>query len=422
MKKILKIIVAFALSAALLLTGCTGVIGAGGGDLMAEIVPATWPAAPDQLDSKFSADVSDFSWDIFKNSGKNSGNVLISPVSIYLALGMALNGAQGETREAMLEALRSKGLTEEELNTACRDWISFLKQTSGKTQLSVADSIWYRLGFEADKEFLQKNADFFAAAARSLDFNKPEAVETINGWVKDNTKGVIDSIIDKIDADVVMYLINAVYFKGTWQTPFEASKSFDGQFAAPSGSVDVKYMHSESNLSYIDRDGALGVILPYDDGRFSFFAILPAEGTDVRAFLDSLDSASASELLSNLKEGTVNLTLPKFEIAYEDSLINELTDMGMGVAFDPGYADLSGMNASHEKDLYIGEVKHKTFCRVDELGTEAGAVTSVEIPLTAIAPENTVVITFDHPFIYGIMDGDTGLPLFLGLMEDPSKK
>jgi serine protease inhibitor len=411
---------ALVLSSLLFLAGCSGTTAAPV-DLMSGIAPAAWPTAPQGLDDRFQSAVSDFSWDMFKRSSANEGSVLISPASVYLALGMTLNGARGDTREAMLSALHSSGLSEEDLNKACRDWISFLKQTSGKTQLSVADSIWFRQTFEPDKTFLQKNADFFAAAVRRLDFNDPSSVRTINAWVKESTRGVIDSIVDKINADVMMYLINAVYFKGTWLSEFDAADTGDGDFAAPAGSVTVKYMHKTGELAYLDQDRARGVMLPYDDGRFSFFAVLPPEGTDVRAFISSMDGVKASALLAGVKSGRVELSLPKFETEYRDSLKDELSAMGMGLAFDAGSADFSSMNAAHQKNLYIGDVQHKTFCRVDELGTEAGAVTSVEIRLTAAPPQDNIIISFDRPFVYGIMDGATGLPLFIGLMEDPSK-
>ena len=393
----------------------------GGSDLMAGVKAASWPAAPEKLDGRFVSAVSDFSWSFFREASQNKGNVLVSPASVYLALGMALNGADGATRDAMLDALRSKGLTDAEINSFCRDWMNYMRSAGKKTELAIADSIWYRDGYQPDQDYLQRNADFFGAGARRLDFSKPEAIQTINGWVKDATKGTIEKIIDKIDPDVMMYLINAIYFKSVWQTPFDGSDTYDGQFNAPAGPVDVKYMKRDGDLACIDQDGVKGVILPYDDGRFSFVALLPQEGRDARAFIASLDGKGVSSLIASARSTAASLTLPKFEVRFEDSLINEMQALGMGVAFDSNAADFSRMSASHKKELFISEIRHKTFCRVDELGTEASAVTSVEMKLTAM-PIADFQVNFDRSFVYGIVDSVTGAPLFLGVMEDPSAK
>jgi len=390
-------------------------------DLMAQFGNASWPDPPASLDSKFQKSLFNFSWELFLESSRNDDNILISPASVYLALGMAYNGADSTTKQAIAEALRAKGISIEEFNTSCRDYISILNTKGDKTELSIANAIWYRDGFRPDKDFLQKNADYFGAGAKALDFNSPKAVETINGWVREQTRNTIDKIIDQIDADVVMYLMNAVYFKSDWMEPFSASDTGKAFFYSDNGKVEAQFMNKTGSMNYIDKDGVKGIVLPYDNGRFNFFAIMPQEGTDIRKFIEELDGEKIFTYLMSIKTDRVQLALPKFETRFEDSLKDELTRMGMGVAFDSNSADFSLMNEDHEKNLFISEVKHKTYCRVDEKGTEAAAVTSIEMELTSALMPPEIRILFDRPFVYGIVDSVTQAPLFLGLMRNPTK-
>lgn len=413
-----RFILMMSLMAALLLafTACSSP-AAIAGDLMAGVKAAERPANPQPPAGDYTDAVADFSLKLLVESLNNSGNILVSPASVYLALAMTLNGADGATRDAMLAALSSAGLSEDLVNTASRDWIILLEQTGDKTELFISNSIWVRDGYPVDASFLQRNADFFRAGAHTLDFSLPAAVTTINDWVKTATRSKIDKIVDDIDPDVMMYLINAIYFKSDWQKPFEAASTREGLFRSPDGEITVKYMNETASMDLIKQDDIRGIWLPYVDASFGFFAILPDEDTDVRDWIATLDSGELSALIDARQSASVALSLPKFEVSYEDSLINELAKLGMGVAFS-GAADFSRMNAEGISDLFISEVKHKTFCRVDEKGTEAAAVTSVEMRLTSM-PVSDEILSFDRPFLYGIMDTRTGVPLFLGIMEAP---
>ena len=243
--------------------------------------------------------------------------------------------------------------------------------------------------------------------------------------MKEATHGTIEKIVEKIPASTVMYLINAVYFKSDWQTPFTANDTREGPFQTVQGSVPVKFMHRTGKINYFTGNGAAGIALPYDaNGQFVFFALLPDDGVTPRTWLAKQETAGLFGAINNLmaqkSNFTVSLALPKFEVSYENVLNDELTALGMGVAFDSAQADFSQLNAQHSRGLYISEVKHKTFIRVDEKGTEAAAVTSVAIDESAVMAD--VTMTFDRPFLYGIIDRATGLPLFAGIMEDPSAK
>ena len=357
------------------------------------------------------------------SAGNNEGNLMISPASVHLALAMTANGAEGETKAAMLETLAGRGLSIDRLNRASRDWAALLSRTGEKTTLGIANSIWFDKGYSPSKSFLQRNRDFFGAEARSLDFRDKDAPGVINGWVKKATRGTIEKIIESIRRDEVMFLVNAVYFKSDWQVPFEKNDTRKQVFHAPGKDVEVEFMHRTGRMTVMSGNGATGVALPYDDGQFGFFALLPDGQSSPREWLAKQDKASLFDDIAGMmgqKAGfTVELALPKFESSYEDTLEDELARLGMGIAFDPGRADFSGMSERHAKDLFIGTVRHKTFVRVDEKGTEAAAVTSVGMRLTGM-PLIERQLVFDRPFLYGIMDMKAGIPLFVGIMENPA--
>ena len=419
MKKRLLSIAAILLAGLLAWTGCSAVAVPVAGDLMAGVKAAEKPASPKPLSEDFTQSVLDFSWNLLQKTDPGAGNLMISPASVFLALSMTLNGASGETKAALLEALSSSGLSEDALNQANRDWMTLLQDTGEKTELFIANSIWLRDTFTADPDFLQRNADFYGTAARKLDFTKPAAAKEINNWVKTATRGRIDSIVDQIQEDVVLYLINAIYFKSDWMIPFKANQTLAGEFAGPTGAIQATYMNRAGQMDYLSADGFEGIWLPYIGEQFGFFAILPSEGKDVRGLLAELSGQGLAALINERIESSVSLRLPKFEIKFETGLVNPLKAMGMTVAFEEGKADFSRMNEDHANNLFISDVRHKTFFRIDEKGSEAAAVTSVETRTTSM-PAYDHTLNFDRPFLGGIADAKTGLPLFIGIMENPS--
>lgn len=399
---------------AMIVTSCTSPAN----DLMKGYVSKVDVSSLEPIDENLKEAVLKFSWNMFKENSQNTGNLMISPVSIYTALAMTLNGADGDTKAAMLEALSAKGITEEDLNAGMKSWISSLTNDDRIAKLNVANSIWYRNSFEADEKFLQKNADYYSASIKKLDFSKEDSVNTINDWVKDSTNGTIDKIIDKINDDTMMYLINAIYFKGDWKDQFKANNTYKQPFNSPTGVIDTDFMHRRGDIGYLNGDGVTGVILPYLDEQFAFVALLPEEGKTTRELIDNFSALNLIKLLKNKKNTNIDLSLPKFESKYEDSLNDELAKLGMDIAFDTNLADFSLMSKSHKRELFINNVKHKTFIRVDEKGTEASAVTSVEMNVTGM-PMDVQKVVFDRPFVYGIIDVTTGIPLFMGVLENP---
>jgi len=416
MKKIFNIL-SFLLVIAMILTGCTSQSN----DLMKGIDSKNKDRLPEPMDKELNEAVLNFTWSMFKESSKNEGNIMISTPSVYFALAMTLNGADNETKTDMLKTLSAENISIEQLNTGMKDWMNSLMKEDRIAKFSISNSIWYREGFEANKEFLQTNADYYSAYVKSLDFSDKKAPITINKWVADATNDKIDKIVGEINGDVMMYLINAIYFKGDWKDQFKANNTYEMQFNAPTGAVNTDFMNKRGNMDYLQGNGATGVILPYLDEQFAFIGILPEEGQSPKEFINDLTSLDLVKLMNNKETKNIELSIPKFESSYEDSLKNELSKLGMESAFDSNNADFSLMKEDKIKELFISEVKHKTYIKVDEKGTEAAAVTSVEVSETSMPLELTKVV-FDRPFVYGIVDTTTGIPLFLGIMENPTIK
>ncbi len=399
----------------MIFTGCSSSI-----DLMEDIKPNNEMGMTQPMDGNLNQAILNFTWNMFKESSNNEGNLMISPPSVYFALAMTANGADGKTKTEMLKALSADNITLDDLNEGLKDWMNTITKNR-IAEFSITNSIWYREGFKVDKDFLQTNADYYAAHVRGLDFAQKSAPDTINNWVKDATNDKIDKIVEEISDDLVMYLINAIYFNGDWKYEFSANKTHKGTFNTPNGKVETDFMNRRGNMDFLESDGVTGVILPYLDEQFAFVGLLPAEGETPRDLINNLTALDLLNLMKNKEEKNIELSIPKFESSYEDSLKNELSNMGMKLSFQPYDADFSKMNESRSKDLFISEVKHKTYIRVDEKGTEAAAVTSIGVVATGM-PLELPHLTFDRPFVYGIVDVTTGIPLFTGIMENPAIK
>lgn len=392
-------------------------------DLMTSVKASGMTDETAQPDQKILDGYNRFAADLILESAVNEGNLMISPLSVFLALAMTMNGSAGETQSSMLGVLADESIDPGLVNNTSRSLVSQLTKTGEKTTVSIANSIWFRQGFKPYLPFLQTNADYYSAGARELDFADENASSIINTWVENETKGLIDKIIDKINPTTVMFLINTVYFKSEWQVPFEKYDTRKRDFQTAGGIVQSDFMHRIDQITWFEDLDATGVALPYDNGQLSFFALVPDNGSTPREWLAKQDSATLfndlTRLMSQPADETVYLGLPKFEAKYEDTLNNELTSLGMGIAFDGGQADFSRLREDLSKGLFISEVRHKTVIKVDEKGTEAAAATSVAVDESM--PEYDKEIVFDQPFVYGIIDMSTGIPLFAGFLENPAE-
>ena len=402
-------------SMAVNLTGCATKVQAA--DLMEGVNANT--VTGKAADDAFAQSQMRLAVDLFQSSVLESKdeNVLISPLSIQLALAMTANGADGDTK-AEMEALLGGEISLEDLNEYLYSYVSNLPSAE-KHKLQIANSIWFRDDegrLQVEKNFLQKNADYYGAQAYKAAFDD-QTLKDINNWVKDHTDGMIDSILDQIDEDAVMYLINALVFDAEWQHVYDKSDVYKGKFTNIGGTEkQVDMMHSEETV-YLQDENAIGFMKPYSGSKYNFAVLLPNEGVDIYEYIAGLTGESLMETLSTPQLGMVMATLPKFSYEYELTMNDVLKELGMPSAFSGDTADFSKMAHSSRGNIYIGDVLHKTFISVDELGTKAGAVTKVQMNDES-APMSEWVVTLNRPFVYMIIDNKTNLPVFIGTVMD----
>jgi len=386
-------------------------------DLMKDINPNTIEITA--MDKKNINAMADFSMDLLKQSISKDKNTLISPTSIYLALGMTANGAAGETLKQFETLLGKRTLSLSDLNKNYYALAQKLQNVdSGK--MKISNSIWYRDDpiLQMNPEFLQINADYFSADAFKVDFASPKTVRDINGWVNNNTNGLIDKVINTIDPSTVMYLLNTVLFDAEWRNVYANENVRSGNFKTIAGTnVAADLMYSTEN-SFVKDDSAQGFIKPYKGDKFSFVGILPNEGIDLQTYVASLDGTKFQDLINSKVTDNVSAGIPKFKYDFKIDLNEPLKILGLTDGFDSKLADFSNMVSSSGGNLFIGNVLHKTFIQVDELGTKAGAVTKVEIRLGNGAMIVHRII-LDRPFLYAIIDNETGLPIFIGTVMNP---
>ncbi len=340
-------------------------------------------------------------------------NIMISPLSISIALTMTYNGAAGETQRAMADVLEIESLgidTVNRSNAALRD---SLENTDPKVEIAIANSIWSRQGVEFNPIFLERNREFFEAEIGSLNFNDPQASEVINSWVNTNTNGKINQLVQQIDPRTLIVLINAIYFKGSWQKEFDKSATRDGIFYLSDGSQKhVPMMYRKGAYPYFRGGNFEAARLPYGDGEVSMYVFLPNRDSDLNGFIEQLNAEKWSEWMSQFQEridDDSEMILPRFKLEYEAKLNDTLKALGMGIAFGGG-ADFSGMGPQ----LFISEVRHKTIIEVNEEGTEAAAVTAV-YGIESAPP----VLRVDRPFFFAIYDDRTQTILFMGIVMEP---
>jgi len=362
-----------------------------------------------------------FALKLFREVGEEEGdkNVFVSPLSVAMALGMTYNGAAGSTQEAMRQALELEGMSLEEVNQSYRDLIDLLQNLDPRVEFILANSIWYRNTLTFERTFIDLNQQYFDAEVSALDFSDPAASQTINAWVQDKTQGKIDKIVpDQIPWDVIMYLINAIYFKGDWTYQFDKSRTTLAPFTLADGAqttVEMMSHGTEVPVSMASGDGFRVLDLPYGGQAYSMTVILPNTPGEIAEVVDRLSQGDLTSSIAALHETEIHVSLPKFTLEYEITLNEVLKSLGMGIAFSADSADFSNMYTG-PGNAYITNVKHKTFVAVNEEGTEAAAATSVEIGLTSAPP----VFVVDRPFVFVIRERLSGTILFMGRVMDPT--
>ncbi|MDR1131393.1 MAG: serpin family protein [Oscillospiraceae bacterium] len=416
-KRIIAGILSFALtlSTGVSLSGCG--TSASAADLMAGVKARAVSTSVD-LNGGAAGAVAGFAVRLLQNSAAAGKNTLISPFSVLCALAMTANGARGETLAQMEDVF---GLSIPELNACLHGCLAKLS-TGDNDQVSAADSIWFKddAGLTVEADFLQTNADYYGASVYKAAFDDA-TLKAINAWVRDNTDGMIESILDRIPDEAVMYLINALAFDAEWEDIYREDQVRDGAFTTASGATRNAALMYHTEGRYLDDGRATGFLKYYAGQKYAFAALLPNAGVSVADYIASLTGEELVRTLDSAREAAVETAIPKFESAYSVEMRGILQSMGMTDAFDGDRADFTGLGRSEAGNIFISRVIHKTEIAVDARGTKAGAAAAVVVEASAMPPDDIKTVFLDRPFVYLLLDCETGLPLFIGTVTDTGR-
>jgi serpin B len=377
-------------------------------------VPITLSASQAQLVDSGNS----FAFDIFKKvaeAEQTEKNLIISPFSISTALSMAVNGANGQTKEGMLTALRSAGLSLIDLNTSYKGLSESLLGVDKRVLLNIANSMWIEKNFPVKVPFKSALTDYYKAEARSFDISNAGVPKEINSWIEGKTNGLIKNMVEQLDPQTVMLLINAIYFKGMWNSQFDKSETVNETFhVSDASTVQVPMMKQKAKFKICKGQGFTLAEFPYGQGNFVMDVLLPDNVSGANAVIQSLTKAGFNDLVSKLYETEIDLSFPRFKYSYKKTMNEILKDMGMAQAF----TDLADFTNISDVRVLISMVLHQAFIETNEEGTEAAAATIIGIYTTSL-PAGPLVLKLDHPFVYIIRETSTNSILFMGKVVNP---
>lgn len=381
-------------------------------DLLEQITPNR--DAAQELTGADAVLLTDFSLELLRQS-EYEDNALLSPVSALCALGMTANGARQDTLSQMEAAF---GMDRDTLNRCLLAYQETLPDEPG-CAISLANSLWLNAdeNLQVQEPFLQACADHYTAAIYERSFDD-QACAAINDWVSDNTGGRIDQMLDNIAPEAMLYLINAVAFDAKWSTIYREDQVHEGIFTTADGvEQSVELMYAEEGM-YLEDAFAAGFLKHYENDRYAFCALLPAKGVSLEEYIQSLSGEGLVTMIQNAQDIPVITAIPKFENRDDMDLKQMLQVMGVEDAFDAAKADFTAMAAYEDgaQNIYISQVLHKTSISVNEQGTQAGAATAVEMTAASDSPAEEKTVILDRPFVYLLVDCETGVPVFVGTM------
>lgn len=363
------------------------------------------------------AALSDFYFEVFKNTVEDDGkNEIFSPLSLIMCMGLAMNGAEGDTLSEIEGVL---GVDRDTLNRTLYTYVSSLVSEPDSKFLS-ANSVWLRntpSALNVKEKFLSTNAEWYGADVYSAPFDRT-ILDDINLWVRKNTDGMIKKILDTIPEETVIYLINTVLFDARWREQYEDRDVKRGDFYNRDGSTgEVSFLHSTEGV-YIEGDNAKGFVKSYKKG-YAFVGILPGEDTDIYEYINSLNGDVWQRMWTERSYGErVICKLPEFEYTSDMDLKNTLTKMGVTDIFDSSRADLSSLGDYKGAPVYISGVRQVAKIELDRNGTRAAAVTVMPGDAGGSPPKEIKYVYLDRPFVYMIVDTEQGLPLFIGAVDN----
>ena len=412
---------ALALTLALALPGC-GTAAADYTVLTADPVSAAYDGSTEPAQTALAG----FGLDLLRGIRDQTGEpALVSPLSAALALSMAANGAGGDTLE-QFEAVLSGGAGLDMLNALCQALTADYQSLVGSTECSIANSLWVDPEGQIKEDFIGRCTGIFDAQVIQAQLSDPGIVPALNGWVSDHTNGMIPGIIGQpFPEEAAALLVNALYLNNTWETEFDPVQTMERTFTHGDGAEErMDFLrHFDRDLPYLETADSVGALLPYDDGRLVFFALMPEDsGADFGGWLEGLSGEELSRLIRSAGEQEeflfLRLTLPKFEAEWRGELQDMLSSLGLDLAFTLGAADFSRMGDNPD-GYFLSQVIHAAKIEVNEKGTEAAAATVIDAPGAGAPVEEPqgIQLDFDRPFLYGIADRENGVPLFLGTFE-----
>ncbi|SDB92817.1 serpin family protein [Williamwhitmania taraxaci] len=346
-------------------------------------------------------------------------NVMISPFSITSALSMTLNGAADKTFDDIRIALGMNGKTLDEINDTYLKLMTEMVPVDKRVVVEIANSVWVEKRLAVKPPFITALQTWYKSESRSIDVADPQAVATVNGWIADKTHNKITNMLDRLDPDLAMLLINAVYFNGKWRYQFKKTETKEEPFfVSPTAPKTVPMMHQKANMKVVQTNNAAIVEIPYGQGNYTMVVVLPNENMTTNEVATSLNAAQWREWMELLNRNTheVNLSLPRFKYEFKRLLNDDLTAQGMGIAF----TDKANFSNISDQGLMINRVLHQTFIETNEEGSEAAAATVAEMGITSVEPTQPVTVTINRPFLYFIRETSTGTVLFMGRVSDPT--
>ncbi|WP_138482532.1 serpin family protein [Dyadobacter bucti] len=384
--------------------------------------PGSNEVTPVEIPSRISDGTTSFAFDFMHNlleTQPAEDNLFVSPLSLHMALGMLLNGAENETSQEILKALKMEGVSIEDLNSAYKTLINNLPVADSKVSLGLANSAWYKSGFQVETDYQNVLKSSFNAEITGLPFDDA-GKDRINKWASDKTNGKIKKVLDKISPEHVMFLLNALYFKGDWSYQFDAKNTVDAQFQLENGTTkQVKMMNVKSDFKSASNTTYNAVSLPYANGQFNLTLVIPNGQNTVDKVLKEMTAEEWNTLQSTgLRKAGINVGLPRFTLDYSADLNSTLDNMGIKKVFT-GAAELGKINKT--ADLYVDFIKQDAYLGIDEKGTEAAAVTTIGIGLTSVTPEPPRFIC-DRPFALIISENTSNTILFMGRIKNPESK
>lgn len=358
---------------------------------------------------------------VTKAEPNDDGNVFVSPVSLLMALSMLQNGADGQTRDEITDAMQVMGMDTESINRANASLLDHLQRSDEELTFMTANSIWVNDKFTLQEKFKQITQDYYLAEAQDMDITDPKSVDRMNEWVQQATGEKIDEIVQApLDDSLVMYLLNAVYFKASWSYPFNENATEEDDFKRTDGNLTkVPFMQLNEELPYLETDQFQAVSLPYgDEGKMTMDIFVPKEGQNLDDFLSSWTTENSTNWKGSFETRLGTVRLPKFQLDYEILLNDVLQELGMQQAFGEG-AELSKLVVEDENRLFVSKVLQKTYLSVDEKGTEAAAVTSIAMDTVSAPMGEPFQFTADKPFFITIRDKEADVLLFAGKIANP---